>query len=121
MREKREDRESFKDSYQARCYRRNGSWLGDQKPGPGIEKSEQWPVGIANIDILAACLRFHRAQLRISERAEKREQSSDHPRQIDKSSRTDRLHHLGRDQKNSAPDDRSHYHGAGMGKTKIAC
>jgi len=58
---KRKDRESLKDPHQARSDRRDRRRLGDQKPGPRIEKSRQRAISVANIHILAARLRLHRA------------------------------------------------------------
>ena len=120
MREKRKDRKSSEDPHQAGRDGRNRSRLGDQKPGPRIEKSRQRPVGVADIHILAPRLRLHSAQFGISERAEKREQPPDHPGEIHKSRRPHRLHHLGGNQKNSAPDDRPHHDGAGMRQPQVA-
>ena len=118
--EERKHRKSLKDSNQPRRNGRDRRRLGDQKPGPGIQKSGQRPVGIANINILAARLRLHRAQFRIGERAEEREQPPHQPSQINQLSRPDRLHHFSRDQKDSAANDGANDNRAGMTYPKIA-
>src|ERR1022692_2459126 len=120
LREERKDREGFEDPHQASSYRCNRSRFSDQKPGPRIQKSRQRPVRVTNINVLAARLRLHSAQFGISQRTEKREQPSDHPSEIYKSSRPYRLHHLGWNQKNSAPDDGPDHNGPRMGQPQVA-
>jgi len=121
VQEEREDRKCFQDPHQPGSDGRNRSRFSDQKPGPGIKKSRQRPVGVANVHILTAGLRLHGAQFGICKRAEKREQPPNHPGEIDKSSRPHRLHHLGWNQKNPAPDDRPNHHRPGMRQPKVAC
>src|SRR5580704_11286970 len=77
--EERKDWKALKDSNQPRRDGRNRRRLGDQEPGPGIQKSSQGPIAIANVNILTARLRLHRAQFGIGKRAEEREQPPDQP------------------------------------------
>src|SRR5579862_4212557 len=81
---------------------------------PGIEKSAQWSVSIANINVLAAGLRFHRAQFCVGESAKEGKQSADEPCEINESRRADRLHHLRGNEKNATADDRAHHNRGGM-------
>jgi hypothetical protein len=96
------------------------SWLGDHEPRPGIEKPGPGPVGVADVDVLSAGLRFHRAQFGVSERAEERKQSADHPRKVDELGRAHGLHHLGGHEKNSAADNRPDNHRGGVAHAQIA-
>src|SRR5580704_4708618 len=118
--EERKHRKRLKDSNQPRRNGRNRRRLGDQKPGPGIQKSSQRPVTTTNINILAARLRLHRPQLRIAKHTEEREQPTHDPCQINQLGRPDRLHHLSRDQKDSAPNDGANDNRARMTYPKIA-
>jgi hypothetical protein len=108
--EKRKDRKRSQNPHQPGGDRGDRRGLGDHKPSPGIEKSAQWTVRVADINVFAARLRLHRAQFGVSERAKKRKQPAHQPRQIYELSRAYRLHHLGGNQKNSAADDCSHHH-----------
>ena len=120
VREEAEDRKGPQDAHEAGGDGRNRGRLGDQEPGPGIEKSRQRTVGIAHVHILAARLRFHGAQFGVGERAEERQHSADQPRQIDQLGRADRLHHFGRNQKDSAADDGAHDHRGSVAHAQIA-
>src|SRR5690242_7609185 len=100
--------------------RSNGGGLGNQEPRPGIEKSSKRAVAVADIDVLSARPRTHRAQFSISKRAEEREQAANNPGKIDKPGRTHRLHHLFRHKKNAAADDGSSHNRRGMPHIQVA-
>ena len=112
--------ESAQHPYQAGGYGGNGCWLGDQEPGPGVQKSHQPAVGVADVNIFAARLRLHRAQFGVSHGAEKREKATHDPRQINQLGRSYRLHHLGGNQEDAAADDGAHHHRAGMAHAQLA-
>ena len=107
-------RESFKDANQSGSDSGDGRWLGDEEPRPGVEKSSQRSITVADVDILATCLRLHGAQFSVGERPEEGKQSTCEPGQVNQLCRTGGLHHLGRYQKNSTADDGAHHNCAGM-------
>ena len=107
LRQKAECSKSSQHPYQPGGHTRNRSGLGDQKPGPPIQKAPQRPVSIAHIDILSPGIRTNRAQLRVGERSKERKQTSKNPSQINQARRADRLHHLRRNKKNAAPNNGS--------------
>jgi hypothetical protein len=118
--EKRKNRKRPQNPHQPRDHRSHRSRLGDHEPGPGIKKSRERPIPIADIHILPARLRLHRAQFRISERPKKRKRPTHHPSQIHKLSRPHRLHHLRRNQKNPAPNNGPHHNGGSVAHPQIA-
>src|ERR1700686_4976925 len=118
--EKSKDRECLEDANQASCDSRDRCRFGDEEPSPGIKKSCQRTVAVAHINILAAGLRFHGSQFGVGERAEKREQPSNQPCQIDQLGRTNGLHHFGGNEKNSAADDGADHNRSRVTHTKIA-
>jgi len=119
-REKRQLGERLKDSDQASGDGGDGSRFGDQKPGPGVEKSWQRAVSITKVNVLASGLGLHCAQLGIGESAKKRQRAADNPREVDKLGGADGLHHFGRYQKNAAADNRPHHHSARLADTEVA-
>ena len=73
-----------------------------------------------HIHVLAACLRLHRAQLSVGQRAKKREQAAHQPGQVYQLGCADRLHHLGWHEKDAAADDGPDHHRPGVADAKIA-
>src|SRR5581483_5929348 len=119
MGEKGEDSKRPEDADEASGNRSDRGWLGDEKPCPGIEKSSEWAIGVAHVNVLAAGLWFHGAKFGIGERAEERKQSADDPRQINQPGGTDRLHHFGGYQENTAADDGADHDRSGVAYTEI--
>ena len=109
-REERKDWKCTENTNQSGRDGRHRSRLRDDEPSPCVKKSAKRPVRIANINIFAARLRLHRAEFRVSKRAEEREQSAHQPSQIHQLGRAHRLHHLSGNQKDSTPDNGSHNH-----------
>ena len=79
--------------------------LGDGEPGPHVEEGGSVAVGTAQVDVFAAGVGQHGAQLRVCHGAEEREQAADDPREINERGRADVLHHFARNQKDAAADD----------------
>src|SRR5208282_5222814 len=87
---------------------------------PAVEKTTQRTVSVADINVFATGLRLHGAQFSVGKRAKERQQAADEPSQIDQFGGAHGLHHLGRNQKDSAADDGSHHYGGGVTHAKIA-
>ena len=99
---------------------RHRTGLSDGKPGPRIKESQPWPVGVANVNILAAGLRLHRAQFGVGHRSRHRQHATHKPRQVNQLRRPDRLHHLGRNQEDATANDRAHHDSAGLAYAQLA-
>ena len=92
----------------------DGGGLGHGEPGPHVEEGGRVAVGAAQVDILAAGIGQHGAQLGIGHGAEKREQPAHDPGQVDQRGGADILHHLAGDKKDAAADDGAHHDGRGL-------
>src|SRR5437868_5366797 len=114
MEQKAEGQKSPQHANQSRANTRNGSRLRNQEPGPAIQKSPQRSISVPHVHVLSSGERTNRPQLRVGERSEKREQSSNDPGQINQSSRAHGLHHLSRDQKDTAPNDGPRHNGSSV-------
>ncbi len=120
VREEAENRERPEDADQAGGDGRNRRRLGNEESCPGIEKSGERAVTVANINVFAPGLRLHCPQFSISERAKEREQTTDEPCQIDKFGGADSLHHFGGNQENPAADDGANNDRSGVAYAEIA-
>ena len=116
----RQGRESPENAHDSRGDGRNRCRLGNREPGPGIQEAGQWSVGVADVDVLAAGLRLHRAQLGVGDRPRHRQDAADNPRQVHQLGRADRLHHLGRNQEDAAADDGAHHNRACLAHAQFA-
>ena len=114
MGEETQGRKVSQNAHETGGQSRDRSRLRDEKPGPGVKKSSQRAVTVADVNILAAGLRLHGAQFGVGQRSKERKQSAHQPRQVNQLCRPSGLHHLGRNQKNSTADDGADDNRAGM-------
>ena len=119
MVEECEHRKRSEDAHESHRESCDGSRLGDGEPRPRVEEARQRAVSIANVNVFAASLRLHGAELGIGDGARQRQYAADDPGEIDQPSRANGLHHLGRDQEDTAADDGADHDRAGMAYAQV--
>ena len=88
--------------------------LGDRKPRPHIKKGGRIAIGAAQVDIFAAGVGQHGAELGIGHGAEEREQPADDPCKINERGGAGVAHHFAGHKKNAAADDGADDDGRGL-------
>ena len=86
---------------------RDRSGSGDDEAHPSEEKRRQLAVGLAKVDVLAAGVRQHRAELRIAQRAGEREQAGGDPGRQHEQRRAGILRHDRRLDEDAGADHRA--------------
>ena len=85
-------------------HRCNRPRLDHSQHGPAVEKSEHGAERLAQVDVHATCLRHHRRQLPIAQRARDGQHPCDAPRDQQPTGRPDLPRNLRRDDKDARPD-----------------
>ncbi len=92
----------------------NGGGLGDSEPRPHIEEGGGVAVRAAEVDIFAARIRQHGAELGVGHGAEEREQAADDPSEIHQGGGAGVAHHFAGHKKDAAADDGADDDGRGL-------
>jgi len=86
----------------------------DPEHAPAEQKPEERTEAVANIDVLAARRRPHRAELGVGQSAGQREEAAEHPGQENPADAVHGDDHFPRDEKDAGADEGAHHHGRAL-------